>query len=103
MTIAPAPKLGSPTVAARLFGVDLRSLAAFRIAAGIAVLVDLLLRARFLTAFYTDRGVLPRFARILAFEDTDPAGYRHAWSLHMLSGELWAQAIMFLLAGVFAF
>lgn len=40
----------------RLFGIDLRSLAAFRIAAGAVVCVDALTRLPFLTEFYTEAG-----------------------------------------------
>lgn len=39
---------------------DLRALAALRIAVGLLVLLDLALRSRDLQAFYTDQGVLPR-------------------------------------------
>lgn len=42
------------------FELDLRSLAALRIALGLLVLWDLVLRLRDLTAFYTDDGLLPR-------------------------------------------
>ncbi len=43
-----------------LFRLDLRALAALRIGVGLLVLLDLALRARDLTAFYTDQGALPR-------------------------------------------
>ena len=84
------------TALADRFGVDARALAALRISLGLLLLVDLLLRARNLVAFYTDRGVLPRallaeryptFARI---------------SLHALSGEAWLQVLLFVVAGVLA-
>ena len=42
------------------FELDLRALGALRISLGLVVLLDLLLRLRDLTAFYTDQGVLPR-------------------------------------------
>lgn len=47
---------------ARFFRVDLdlRALAALRIALGLVILFDLLLRSRDISAFYTDGGVLPR-------------------------------------------
>ena len=44
---------------ARIFGLDLRGLAALRICCGLLQLVDLALRAQDLTAFYTKDGVLP--------------------------------------------
>ncbi len=79
----------------RRIRIDGRSLAAFRVALGLLVLADLARRARNLRAFYTDDGVLPRAALV---ETTGPLH----WSLHLLSGEAWAQALLFLVAGVFA-
>lgn len=76
-------------------GVDVRALAALRIALGLLLLVDLALRARHLTAFYTDDGVLPR-ATLVSFYPG--AGF----SLHALSGAAWVQALLFLVAGVAA-
>ncbi|WP_336328359.1 HTTM domain-containing protein [Halovenus sp. HT40] len=46
-------------LAARL-GIDGRALAAFRIALGVVLLVDVLTRARHLRALYTDAGIVPR-------------------------------------------
>ncbi|WP_424016050.1 HTTM domain-containing protein [Halorubrum xinjiangense] len=80
-------------VAARV-SVDLRALAAFRIGLGTLVIVDLLLRSRSLTAFYTDYGVLPLRAFL-----TD---YSTSHSLHALSGEPWAAALSFAVAGALA-
>ncbi len=79
----------------RRFEIDLRALAAFRIALGTLVIVDLLLRSRHLTAFYTDDGVLPLEA---LFSD-----YSSVYSLHAISGEAWVQAVLFVVAGCFAF
>ena len=45
-----------------LFGIDLRTLALARIGLSFLVLLDLSLRARDLSAHYTDQGVLPRSA-----------------------------------------
>lgn len=78
----------------RRFQVDLRALAALRIALGSLVLVDLALRSRSLVAFYTDRGVLP----VAAHEVT----YGSDFTIHTLSGAAWFQALLFALAGVFA-
>ena len=47
---------------AGLFAADLRSIALSRIALGLVLLADALLRLRDLSAFYGDRGVLPRQA-----------------------------------------
>ncbi|WP_096395383.1 HTTM domain-containing protein [Halorubrum trapanicum] len=83
----------SAIVAARS-SVDLRALAAFRIGLGTLLIADLLRRSRSLTAFYTDDGVLPRRALF--------ADYSGTYSLHALSGEPWAVASLFAVAGVVA-
>ena len=77
-------------------GVDRRALAAFRIGLGIVLLVDLGLRSRNLTAFYTDDGVLPRAALAEGY----PLAARV--SLHALAGDPLAVAALFVLAGVAA-
>ena len=79
-------------LAERVFGVDVRSLAVFRMGLSLVVLGDLADRARHLTLLYTDFGVLPR-AAALAFFSADT----HL-SLHMMSGLFWAQAALFILA-----
>ena len=84
------------TALRRRVGIDVRALAAFRIALGAVLLVDLALRARNLTAFYADAGVLPRSALAGAY----PLAAR--FSLHALSGAAWAVALLFLLAAVAA-
>ena len=53
-------------VRARL-GVDSRAIAAFRIALGVLLLVDVLTRARHLRALYTDAGILPRSAVLVEY------------------------------------
>ena len=58
-----------------LFGVDVRSLALFRCAVGIILLVDLVERSRWLRENYTDLGILPRSllaARPAAFPPSQP-------------------------------
>ncbi len=85
-----------------LLGVDLRSLAAFRIGAACVLLLDLWYRGQEITAFFTDTGVLPRSARIDIFGIGDQFGFRHTWSLHLMSGEFWAQLGLLLLAALFA-
>lgn len=83
--------------------IDLRSLAAYRIAIALVLLVDLATRAVDLSDHYTDRGFYPRAARIaLEHSDWYDGEIRYEWSLHMLSGEAWAQAGLFLLAALFA-
>lgn len=80
----------------RMVGADLRSLAATRIAVASIVLLDLLLRARDLTAHYSDRGLLPRNGW---FEI-----YGESWrvSLHLLSGKPAIIAALFGVAALFA-
>jgi hypothetical protein len=72
----------------KVFDADLRSLAAFRIAMSIVILIDLVGKARNLTVFYTDDGVLPR--RILLAE-------LRTWSvsLNFMSGTFLVQALLF--------
>ncbi len=85
-----------------VFGIDLRSLAAFRIATAGIILCDLWYRGQEIAAFYTDQGILPRAARIALIDAGDQFGYRHQWSLHMLSGEYWTQLLLMLAAAWFA-
>jgi len=79
-----------------IFGIDLRTLALFRISLATMIIVDLLFRARDLSAFYTDEGVL---TRMQSMSSANP--YR--WSLHWMSGAEWAQGFLFVLAGFIAF
>lgn len=81
----------------RRASVDTRALAAFRIALGVVLLVDLLRRSGNLVAFYADDGVLPRSAL-----DTQVAASIQTISVHTLSGSATAQAALFVLAGVVA-
>lgn len=78
------------------FEVDTRALAAMRIALGAIVLFDLLHRAQYLELFYTDAGLYPRSVRAAASSSLPEQ------SLHMLSGALWFQALLFVVAGAFA-
>jgi hypothetical protein len=79
----------------RLFGIDLRSLALFRIALGCCVLGDLATRATALEAHYTDFGILPRSVVVDNF--WNPANV----SLHLINGSVTGQAILFFVAAVF--
>ncbi len=78
-----------------VFGMDLRTMALFRVGLGLLLIVDLILRARDLRAHYTDFGILPRAA---AIDMLSPG----AFSLHLLNGSVWFQSGLFVLAGVFA-
>ncbi|MBP2250009.1 hypothetical protein J2754_000306 [Halarchaeum solikamskense] len=78
------------------FGVDRRGLAAFRLALGALLCLDLLLRARSLRAFYTDAGVLPRGTLHALYPTLSRL------SIHALSGALWVEVALFALAAAFA-
>ena len=78
------------------FEVDTRALAALRIALGSILLLDVLHRAGDIETYYTDAGAYP----LEAYEATYPQF--NGLSIHALSGELWFQHLLFLVAGVFA-
>lgn len=89
------------TALARLaqgFAIDVRSLAVFRMALALMVLVDLAERLPDLTAHYTDAGVLPRAARVAMESNGSSTAGRWAWSLHMASGTTAGQAMLFFAA-----
>lgn len=75
---------------------DLRSLAVLRMALGAILLVDLAIRSLAMREHYTDAGVIPRDQHLLALNK--------GWllSLHALSGDLWWQVLLFLVAAGFA-
>jgi predicted DCC family thiol-disulfide oxidoreductase YuxK len=78
------------------YSLDLRSLALFRIALGAVLIGDLIARSFDLTVFYTDAGVLPRAALLEVFSPAE------RFSIHLLSGQFIVQAVLFVIAGVFA-
>src|SRR5689334_4327307 len=79
-----------------LFGIDLRSLALFRMGLALLILFDLIFRSFSLRTFYTDWGVLPRYVLLEKF-----VGIGHL-SLHLINGTTIFQVILFLIAGLFA-
>ena len=81
-----------------IFELDLRSLALYRIGIACFTFGDLLLRAEYLKAHYTDWGVLPRSALIAP-------SFLNSWriSVHLMSGEAWGEALLFLTTAIFAF
>ena len=86
----------SRTLATRIFGIDKRALAVFRIGMGLCVFYDLLARWSNIEAFYTDRGVLPRSVVIESFLSPE------SFSLYLLNGtEVWAK-LLFVLTAVAA-
>jgi predicted DCC family thiol-disulfide oxidoreductase YuxK len=67
----------------QIFGLDLRSLAVFRMGIALIVIEDLISRFRALEGHYSDVGILPR----TALQEVLKPWY---WSLHILSGtSLW--------------
>jgi hypothetical protein len=80
-----------------MFGLDLRSLALFRIGLALVIIADLTIRFGEIKAHYSDYGVLPRIALIEGFLKP------WYWSIHLLSGEPFVQAIIFSFALFFAF
>jgi hypothetical protein len=85
---------GAPLV--RLFAVDLRSLAVFRIGLALVLLFDVIDRSRDLGAFYTDAGVLP--TSLLAEQVRGPLWSLHAWLPLAAEPALFALAILAALA-----
>jgi hypothetical protein len=81
-----------------LFSIDSRALATFRVAIAAILLLDLVVRSTALVAHYTDLGVLPRPARITAYEFDGESTARFWWSLHMMNGSGWFQIGLFALA-----
>ncbi len=74
---------------------DCRSLAAFRIAAGLALLWDLVIRWGSLEAMYGDTGMFPR-------EEIASLANTWNWSFHYLCGDAGCTGWLFLLSGLFA-
>jgi hypothetical protein len=85
-------------LAARLFAVDLRSLALVRMGVAALLLLDLGLRARDFSAHYSDAGILPR-AELAASET---GRLLAALSLHAASGSAAWQAALFAVAAAAA-
>ena len=88
----------APVVAAgrRRLRVDTRALAAMRILLGAILLIDLAHRAPGIEKYYTDSGVYPLVVHEATY--TQFAGL----SIHALSGSLWFQQLLFVIAGLFA-
>src|SRR3569623_443513 len=86
----------------QLLTIDVRALAALRIGLATLILADLAVRSGDLVAHYTDVGILPRPARITAFDLREGPGTEYWWSLHLLNGTAAFQTALFLLAACFA-
>ena len=87
--------LGKLTPLRVVFGVDLRTLALFRVLLGFYLLLSTLLRMGDLSAHYTDFGVMPRDVQ----QDMLAHG---SWSLHLFNGTFAAQFVLFLVASLAA-
>ncbi|ASP36162.1 HTTM domain-containing protein [Labrenzia sp. VG12] len=85
-------KLASPR---EIFGIDLRTLALFRVLLGVYILIDLVMRSRDLVSHYTDAGIMPRSVQIDHL-------YLTTWSLHLANGAAWFQVLLFVVAGLAA-
>jgi hypothetical protein len=70
-----------------VFGLDVRSLAAFRIALGLIILVDLAFRATDFSAMYGPEGLAP--VEMMRSLDTGDG-----WSLHLAGGAVWQASLM---------
>ncbi len=77
------------------YTLDVRALALMRIAIGLIVLIDLIIRAQDLEAFFTDEGLMPRH---LLQNFGWQSGF---WSFHTLSGSSFYIGILFVLHGIF--
>jgi hypothetical protein len=71
-----------------LFELDLRTLALFRVALALVVLIDLAMRACNLEMFYSDFGVLPG-------DEALKAAGAYRFSLYLISGESWFAGLLF--------
>lgn len=76
------------------FTVDTRSLALLRILLGSVLLLDLAHRSRDLARYYTEGGVFP----LAAYFERSISDL----SIHAISGDVWVQALLFVIAGAFA-
>ncbi|MCA9214327.1 MAG: HTTM domain-containing protein [Planctomycetales bacterium] len=79
-----------------LFSIDHRSLALFRIAISVVLLLDLAIRATDLTAMHTDDGM---FSRVLICQYYTSVWN---WSFHFGSGSAWFQSSLFAISALFA-
>jgi predicted DCC family thiol-disulfide oxidoreductase YuxK len=77
-----------------LFGFDLRSLAALRVAVALLIIGDLISRSRDLVAHYTDFGAVPR--AVISLYD------RWRISVHLMNGTWEIQALLFAVTGALA-
>ncbi len=89
-----------PTIWQRVFGMDLRSLAAFRIVAGFLLLIDLWMRWQSLEAMYTDAGLMPLAMWTNFLNEISDRPGALSWSLHAWNGSWQWQAFLFAVAAI---
>ncbi len=80
-----------------IFGIDIRSLALFRIALALLIIFDLYFRLPDLEVFYTDEGILPRSFAFYSF-----IFHPFGTSIHHMSGNYAVQLILFFISFVLA-
>ena len=78
-----------------LFGIDLRTVALFRIALALSLLADLFMRSVDIEVFYTDRGVMPR---VLLDSQWNGAMY---FTFHGIADSPFAVGMLFLVNAAF--
>jgi hypothetical protein len=83
---------------AEIFGLDLRSLALFRVALAACARADLSIRSTHHVAHYTDAGIAPRSDLV------DEFAFLHdrAFSFHLMAGSAATEALLFAIAAVAA-
>src|SRR5436853_608469 len=88
----------------RIFGLDLRSLALYRIGISLFVLYDLTSRLFDLTAHYTDLGTMPRVFAAAYFKAHSiyTAWSPAPFSLHMAVGSAWGTTLIFVIHAIAA-
>ncbi|MFO0743177.1 MAG: HTTM domain-containing protein [Labilithrix sp.] len=89
-----------PELFARTFALDVRALATFRVSVAAIVLVDLAGRARDLSVFYTENGILP--SRACAELSAPLVRNAPSLSLHAIAGGAGWQAALFAVAAACA-
>jgi hypothetical protein len=87
-------------VLARMFSLDLRSIALFRIGIAVALLCDVVTRAIDVRAFLTDDGMFPR---ALWFRIAQPGGsMQDLWSFHVATGSVAGALALLAISGALA-
>ncbi len=93
---SPEPRGRWVGFAEKIFGIDVRSLALFRICLALIMIGDLLYRVQDLEAHYTDAGVMP-IALVSVVQQQ-----HWYWSIHTMHPALPVELLLFVVAGLFA-